>query len=263
MTFFFKKKLLRSKCYRNWSIKPDFLSIEPAQPSPRSMGQSGPQTSKEPEAVHVWFNSQPFSPGFLHFLFHSAFICQLNHIIGPEISAKSTMPTTVSSASSSAPQLYSSTLSPAFTLPSSQFYKPTRLYVLPRPPINGVSCVSNRPRRKSGSKPDKSEAWELVRVLMRNFSEERPIVSTLNKYVKVVRTEHCFLLFEELGKGDKWLQCLEVCFLTLCLSFIFRFSESFLLRGLLPSLGFVMVLQVYATSHCLENDLQKKFKEFQ
>lgn len=35
-------------------------------------------------------------------------------------------------------------------------------------------------------------------------------MTTLNKYVKFVRTEHCFMLFEELGKADNWLQCLEV-----------------------------------------------------
>lgn len=47
-------------------------------------------------------------------------------------------------------------------------------------------------------------------MLLRNFDDKRPLVSTLSKYVKVVRVEHCFLLFEELGKSDKWLQCLEV-----------------------------------------------------
>lgn len=60
--------------------------------------------------------------------------------------------------------------------------------------------------------PDKSEAEELVRVMMRNMNEKEPLLKTLNKYVKVVRTEHCFLIFEQLGKSDKWLQCLEVCF---------------------------------------------------
>lgn len=132
------------------------------------------------------------------------------------------MPSIVSSSSPSSLQLYSSsTLSPAFTLPSSRFYKPTRLHLPPRPSTTGVSCVSTRPRRKPGPKPDKSEAEELVRVLMRNFGGERPLISTLNKYVKAIRTEHCFRLFEELGKTDKWLQCLEVCVLTLCLSPIF------------------------------------------
>lgn len=46
---------------------------------------------------------------------------------------------------------------------------------------------------------------------MRGFSDSRqPLVNTLNNHVKFVRTEHCFMLFEELGKSDKWLQCLEV-----------------------------------------------------
>lgn len=57
---------------------------------------------------------------------------------------------------------------------------------------------------------------------MRSFSDKEPLVKTLSRYVKVVRSEHCFLLFEELGKADKWLQCLEVClFLSLSPDFIF------------------------------------------
>lgn len=54
------------------------------------------------------------------------------------------------------------------------------------------------------------ETRDLVRVLMRKFGDKEPFVKTLDKYVKEVRTEHCFLLFEELGRADKWLQCLEV-----------------------------------------------------
>ncbi|KAF8405953.1 hypothetical protein HHK36_008031 [Tetracentron sinense] len=77
-------------------------------------------------------------------------------------------------------------------------------------PINRITCISSRPKKKSNLKSEKSEAEELVRVLLRSFSDQKPLVSTLNKYVKFVRTEHCFLLFEELGKGDRWLQCLEV-----------------------------------------------------
>ncbi|KAF7834235.1 pentatricopeptide repeat-containing protein [Senna tora] len=74
-----------------------------------------------------------------------------------------------------------------------------------------ISCVSNRPTRKSSATSNKSEAQDLVRLLMRNFSDNKePLLNTLNKYVKFVRTEHCFLLFEELGNDDKWLQCLEV-----------------------------------------------------
>lgn len=81
-----------------------------------------------------------------------------------------------------------------------------------------VFCVSTRPRKKLDPTSQKSEAQELVRVLLRNFSDKQPLVRTLDKYVRIVRTEHCFMLFEELGKSDNWLQCLEVwCFLTLCI----------------------------------------------
>lgn len=56
-----------------------------------------------------------------------------------------------------------------------------------------------------------SESDELVQVVMRSVEgEKQPLVSVLNKYVKVLRMEHCFVLFEVLGKGDRWLQCLEV-----------------------------------------------------
>ncbi|GMH06634.1 hypothetical protein Nepgr_008474 [Nepenthes gracilis] len=99
-------------------------------------------------------------------------------------------------------------------LPPSQKSYTTTLPCLSRQylskPIAKISFISTRPKRKSGSKSDKSEAEEFVRVLMRNFNDKQPLVSTLNKYVRVLRTEHCFLLFEELGKSDKWLQCLEV-----------------------------------------------------
>lgn len=54
------------------------------------------------------------------------------------------------------------------------------------------------------------ETRDLVRVLLRKFGDKEPLVKTLDKHVKEVRTEHCFLLFEELGRTDKWLQCLEV-----------------------------------------------------
>uniref|UniRef100_A0A7C9ED73 Uncharacterized protein n=1 Tax=Opuntia streptacantha TaxID=393608 RepID=A0A7C9ED73_OPUST len=73
-----------------------------------------------------------------------------------------------------------------------------------------ISCVAARPNKKTVPRSDDSEAKELVLVVMRNFTDQKPLVSTLNKYVKLIRMEHCFLLFEELGKGDKWLQCLEV-----------------------------------------------------
>ncbi|OWM82270.1 pentatricopeptide repeat-containing protein At4g39620, chloroplastic isoform X2 [Punica granatum] len=75
-----------------------------------------------------------------------------------------------------------------------------------------VACVSTRPRRKSAVQGEdaQAEAQELVRVLLRKFTDREPLVKTLNKYVRIVRTEHCFLLFEELGKSEKWTQCLEV-----------------------------------------------------
>nr|CAB3451103.1 unnamed protein product [Digitaria exilis] len=56
-----------------------------------------------------------------------------------------------------------------------------------------------------------AEAAELVRSLLRRTAggKER-LVPVLDRNVRVVRTEHCFLLFEELGRRDAWLQCLEV-----------------------------------------------------
>uniref|UniRef100_A0A2P2IKK5 Uncharacterized protein MANES_12G140500 n=2 Tax=Rhizophora mucronata TaxID=61149 RepID=A0A2P2IKK5_RHIMU len=96
----------------------------------------------------------------------------------------------------------------------SQIYEPIIQWNQPQKRIRTqVVCVSTRPkRRKGGAAEDghKSEAQELVRVLMKGCSEKEPLVRTLNKYVRVVRTEHCFMLFEELGRRDKWLQCLEV-----------------------------------------------------
>ncbi|CAA7396070.1 unnamed protein product [Spirodela intermedia] len=77
-----------------------------------------------------------------------------------------------------------------------------------------VTCVSSGPARKGpGRRSDGglSEAQELVRSLLRKTSEgKQPLVPTLNRFVSVLRTEHCFLMFEELGKKDRWLQCLEV-----------------------------------------------------
>lgn len=73
-----------------------------------------------------------------------------------------------------------------------------------------ISCASTRPRKKAVPISEKSETEELVRVLMKSFTDKVPLVRTMDKYVRIVRTEHCFLLFEELGKRDKWLQCLEV-----------------------------------------------------
>ncbi|KAI5384376.1 pentatricopeptide repeat-containing protein At4g39620, chloroplastic [Lathyrus oleraceus] len=98
----------------------------------------------------------------------------------------------------------------SFSTPSSYYHScpssnPPRVTLLTR-----ISCVSNptRPIRKRTT--DQSETLEFVRLLTRKITDKEPLLKTLNKYVKVVRTEHCFLLFEELGKHDKWLQCLEV-----------------------------------------------------
>jgi hypothetical protein len=56
-----------------------------------------------------------------------------------------------------------------------------------------------------------AEAAELVRsVLRRTAGGKERLVPVLDRHVRVVRTEHCFLLFEELGRRDAWLQCLEV-----------------------------------------------------
>ncbi|PKU74097.1 Pentatricopeptide repeat-containing protein [Dendrobium catenatum] len=76
---------------------------------------------------------------------------------------------------------------------------------------NNIRTTSTRPKRKSNGGGSTIEVDELVRVLLRKVGDEKfPLVTTLNKYVRTVRTEHCFLLFEELGRQDKWLQCLEV-----------------------------------------------------
>ncbi|KAI6699676.1 hypothetical protein NL676_014000 [Syzygium grande] len=80
----------------------------------------------------------------------------------------------------------------------------------PRGPGGRVRCLSTRPKRRASAARVDPEAEDLVRVLMRKFSDREPLLKTMDKYVRVVRTEHCFLLFEELGKTDKWTQCLEV-----------------------------------------------------
>lgn len=82
-------------------------------------------------------------------------------------------------------------------------------------PLRGgaLFATNNYPRtkRNSGRAGSTAEPEELVRVLLRKAGDEKfPLVTTLNKFVRTIRTEHCFLLFEELGKRDNWLQCLEV-----------------------------------------------------
>jgi len=101
---------------------------------------------------------------------------------------------------------------------------PSYYYYYPFPKIHYPPCITIPTRISCGLNPtrtnrkqttDQSETQELVRLLTRKITDKEPLLKTLNKYVKLVRTEHCFLLFEELGKHDKWLQCLEVPFLSL------------------------------------------------
>lgn len=74
-----------------------------------------------------------------------------------------------------------------------------------------IICGAISSRRKLAERESADrENRVLVRSLMSRISDREPLVKTLDKYVKIVRCEHCFLLFEELGKSDKWLQCLEV-----------------------------------------------------
>ncbi|XP_055833362.1 pentatricopeptide repeat-containing protein PPR5 homolog, chloroplastic [Solanum dulcamara] len=108
----------------------------------------------------------------------------------------------------------SSSSVPAFRQPKLT-HNPWLNLQMKRPVFSIIRCVTTRPGgRKSGQMTrngsSSSEAQELVTLVMRNFSDKKPLVSTLDKYVKFVRTEHCFLLFEQLGKTDNWLQCLEV-----------------------------------------------------
>ncbi|KAJ0097769.1 hypothetical protein Patl1_27454 [Pistacia atlantica] len=116
-----------------------------------------------------------------------------------------------SSLSSHSLQLSTLSSSSSFSQKPSQNFTFAPPWLLPgKLPAARISCVSTRPRRKSGRIGEETETLDLVREIMRSFSDKAPLVKTLNKYVKMVRSEHCFLLFEELGKTDKWLQCLEV-----------------------------------------------------
>jgi hypothetical protein len=79
-----------------------------------------------------------------------------------------------------------------------------------------VALAARSKRRGAGAAAtegvdEAAEAAELVRSLLRRTGggKER-LVPVLDRNVRVVRTEHCFLLFEELGRRDAWLQCLEV-----------------------------------------------------
>ncbi|XP_018838114.2 pentatricopeptide repeat-containing protein At4g39620, chloroplastic [Juglans regia] len=111
----------------------------------------------------------------------------------------------------SSPSLQPSSASPSpFTHHSSQNYSHAKPWPLQKRPLTRLSCASSGPKRKMVPQSEKLEAEQLVRSIMWNMNGKEPVLKTLNKYVRVVRTEHCFLLFEELGKNDKWLQCLEV-----------------------------------------------------
>lgn len=133
------------------------------------------------------------------------------------------MPPTSTSSSFSAPPLL-----PLFS-PKPQFLPNTlpirRGRSISAAPSIGVSTHQPHPRKnrnkKSGGRGRReggvglSEEEDLVKfILSKSDGDERnkqqPLVTRLNKYVKVIRTEHCFLLFEDLGRKDKWLQCLEV-----------------------------------------------------
>ncbi|XP_073280297.1 pentatricopeptide repeat-containing protein At4g39620, chloroplastic-like [Primulina huaijiensis] len=113
---------------------------------------------------------------------------------------------------------YPPLLSPSLYLSPTHVFTPTDVFRQhPRPPVAirtttiRMCYVTTRPKRtrKKNVSPS-SEEKELVRSIMKNFTDKQPLMNTLNKYVRFVRTEHCFLLFEELGNNDKWLQCLEV-----------------------------------------------------
>ncbi|KAF8109585.1 hypothetical protein N665_0094s0052 [Sinapis alba] len=81
----------------------------------------------------------------------------------------------------------------------------------PKPSATRITCGAISSKRKLAERESaERENRVLVRNLMSRISDREPLVKTLDKYVKVVRCEHCFLLFEELGKTDNWLQCLEV-----------------------------------------------------
>ncbi|KAG6594849.1 hypothetical protein SDJN03_11402, partial [Cucurbita argyrosperma subsp. sororia] len=45
-----------------------------------------------------------------------------------------------------------------------------------------VVCISTGPKRKSAAKTDRSEAEELVRGVIRKFSDKEPLLKTLDYY---------------------------------------------------------------------------------
>lgn len=82
----------------------------------------------------------------------------------------------------------------------------------PRHVALAVAAAARSKRRGADAGADAAaEAADLVRFFLRRTGGGKDrLVAVLDRHVKVVRTEHCFLLFEELGRRDAWLQCLEV-----------------------------------------------------
>ncbi|MED6159997.1 hypothetical protein PIB30_047428 [Stylosanthes scabra] len=81
---------------------------------------------------------------------------------------------------------------------------------IPLPTLR-ISCAQVSTRPKKNTTDQSEERRELVRLLtVKITSEKEPLLKTLNKHVKHLRTEHCFFLFQELGKQDRWLQCIQV-----------------------------------------------------
>eukprot|EP01018_Ginkgo_biloba_P017790 Gb_36199 [translate_table: standard] len=65
--------------------------------------------------------------------------------------------------------------------------------------------------RSRGLKKTPTNPDDVVRVIVRNSEEGRTsLVKLLDRYARLVELEECFLLFEELGRKDRWLQALEV-----------------------------------------------------
>lgn len=163
----------------------------------------------------------------------------------------------------------------SFSTPSSSYYPFPKIHYPPYITIpTRISCVSNPTRINRKQTTDQSETQELVRLLTRKISDKEPLLKTLNKYVKLVRTEHCFLLFEELGKHDKWLQCLEVPFLSLYPSFqlltincvVFLLYSTFVtlhvLYFIFTVFFFIMSIQsllVIQNNILLNNQFQRRF----
>ncbi|KAF9589952.1 hypothetical protein IFM89_029568 [Coptis chinensis] len=75
--------------------------------------------------------------------------------------------------------------------PFSINFKPTQFH-LQNSPFTRISCISTRPKRKAGVKIDKSETEELVKTLLRNFNDKKPLVNVLDKYSGGCKTAGTF-----------------------------------------------------------------------